>query len=251
MSARPCALHVSPHPDDETLGGGPALGVLHAAGWRIVNLACGLGRPEQHERRGRELAAALAEWGFEDERIDPPVPIGGRDDLVAARTRIAAEVTGMLARLRPAVVVSPHEDDAHHGHETVARAVMTALGRGSGADPAVRWWAWGLWRDLAAPNVLVPVTAEVVDRAERSLAHHAGELRRAPYGGLPAARGRVAAALGWERVFGFGSASALSTPYADLLLERVWSGVDWVAPAGYVLSGRQMDRLGRGDDAPA
>ena len=44
-------LHLSPHPDDEVVGMPATLMALRDAGWRVVNLACGLGRPARHQRR--------------------------------------------------------------------------------------------------------------------------------------------------------------------------------------------------------
>lgn len=221
-------LHLSPHPDDETLGAGAALGVMAAADRHVVNVACGLGRPHDHDRRGKELAAALAEWGFDDERLDPPVPLASTDDLAAARTRIADEVLGVLRRLRPAVVVSPQLTDGHHGHETVALAARDALTAWAGESRTeVRWWQWGFWRDLARPTLYVPFGASVLAKLDRALDGYAGEVARNDYSRLPVARGTVGAVVGWERVFGYGQKSAAPMPYADVLTEWVWHDGDW------------------------
>jgi LmbE family N-acetylglucosaminyl deacetylase len=221
-------LHLSPHPDDETLGAGPALGVLAAAGRRVVNVACGLGRAADHERRGKELAAALAEWGFDDERLDPPVPLGSSDDLAAARTRVGHEVLAVLRRLGPAIVVSPHPADGHHGHETVAAGVGDALQQWAQEDRAAPvWWQWGFWRDLPRPTVFVPFGAAVLGKLDRALDAYAGEVARNDFSRLPVARGTVGAVVGWERVFGFGSRSQAPMPYADVVTEWVWHDGAW------------------------
>ena len=56
MHKEQIALHVATHPDDGLIGAPAALFALRDAGFRVVNLACGLGRSEQHARRAAELA---------------------------------------------------------------------------------------------------------------------------------------------------------------------------------------------------
>ncbi len=223
------ALHVSPHPDDEVLGCGATLLALRAAGWRVVNLACSLGRTADRERRRAELDAALAALGFEGVAADPPVAMSAGDDLAAAEVRVAELVAATAGRLGADLVLSPHPDDAHHGHALVGRAV----GRSAVAP---RWWAWALWRDLPAPNRYVPYGEEVMGRLLAALRHHAGEVGRNAYEELLPARARVQAILGSERVCGFGSGPAAAEPFADLLEERRGSGRSgWHLPPGHVV----------------
>ena len=59
-----CVLHLSPHPDDEVLGAGATLMGLREHGHRVINLACSLGRPDQQERRRREVEEACERAGF-------------------------------------------------------------------------------------------------------------------------------------------------------------------------------------------
>ena len=66
-------LHLSPHPDDEIAGAPATLMALREAGWRVVNVACGLGRPAQHQRRRAEV-----EVEFEDEGPGIPDDLLGR-----------------------------------------------------------------------------------------------------------------------------------------------------------------------------
>ncbi|HET6966555.1 MAG TPA: PIG-L family deacetylase [Acidimicrobiales bacterium] len=211
------ALHVSPHPDDEVLGCGATLLALRGAGWRVVNLACSLGRPAHRERRLAELEAAVSALGIEGIVADPPVDMSAGDDLAAAEDRVAELVASTAARLGADLVLSPHPDDAHHGHAVVGRAVArTAV--------APRWWAWGLWRDLPTPNRYVSYGEDVMRRLLDALRRHAGEVGRNAYEELLPARARVQAILGSERVCGFGSGPASAEPFADLLEERSSSG---------------------------
>ena len=208
------ALHVAPHPDDEILGCGATLLALRSAGWRVVNLACSLGRPADHARRRAELEQAARVLGLEVRVADPPVAMSAGDDLVAAERRVAALAAAAGTDVGAELIVSPHPEDGHPGHALVGRAVAQV---GVGA----RWWAWSLWRDLPAPNRYVPYGPSRLERLQKALACHAGELARNRYDDLLAARGRVQAVLGSERVLGFGAGPAAAEPFADLLEESV------------------------------
>lgn len=241
------ALHVSPHPDDEILGCGATLLGLVAAGWRVVNLAVGLGRPADHARRRRELAAALDVLGLEGRVAEPPLALGASDDLARAEAAVTELVSFTVASLGAALVLSPHPDDAHHGHAVVGRAVRAV----AGID---RWWAWGLWRDLPAPNRYVPWGEATARTLAAALACHRGEVARNGYADLITARGRVQAVLGSERVGGFGGGPLSPEPYADLLEERVRVGSGLELAAGHVVGLGELvdphpDRLDRGADA--
>jgi LmbE family N-acetylglucosaminyl deacetylase len=222
----PAALHVSPHPDDEVLGCGATLIALRVAGWRVVNLACGLGRPADRERRRAELEGSLAALDLEGVVADPPVAMSAGDDLAAAEARVAGLVRAAAAGLGAQLILSPHPEDGHPAHAVVGRAVAR-----SGAGP--RWWAWGLWRDVPAPNRLVPYGEAAMARLATALECHAGELERNRYRDLLPARARVQAVLGSERVLGFGSGPASAEPFADLLEDRVRTeDREWGRPAG-------------------
>lgn len=226
------ALHVSPHPDDEVLGCGATLLALKTAGWRVVNLACSLGRPADRDRRRSELDVAVAALGIEGIVAEPPLAISSGDDLAAAEKRLTELIGQTVGRLGATLVLSPHPGESHHGHAVVGRAVSRAAG-------AERWWAWGLWRDLAAPNRYVPYDQGVLDRLLTALRGHAGEVRRNDLEDLLPARARVQAILGSERILGFGSGPASGDPYADLFEERVRSG-----RSGWHLSGGHVVGLG-------
>lgn len=220
MAARPLALHVAPHPDDEVLGCGATLCALRDAGWRVVNLACSLGRPGDADRRRAELAGSLAALGFESVVADPPERLAAGTGLAAAEDRLAGLIGAIARRLAADLVISPHPADGHHAHRVVGRAVARAA-------PGRRWWAWSLWRDLPRPNLYVPWDDERLAALVAALRHHAGEVDRNGYLDLPASRGRVQAVLGSERVFGFGSPAVSPSPYADLLTEAGFVGGRW------------------------
>ncbi|HMC38133.1 MAG TPA: PIG-L family deacetylase [Acidimicrobiales bacterium] len=214
------ALHVAPHPDDEILGCGATLLALRHAGWRVVNLTCSLGRPADHDRRRAELERARLVLGIDGLTADPPVAMSRGDDLAAAESRLAQLVAGTAGAVGADLILSPHPDDGHPAHAATGRAVERC-------GAAARWWAWGLWRDLPAPNRYVPFGFSVLDRLLEALDCHAGELERQPYDQLLITRARASAILGAERVFGFGSGPASSAPFAELLQERAWSRSGW------------------------
>jgi len=211
----PIALHVAPHPDDELLGCGGTLLALRDAGWTIVNLACSLGRPDQHARRGDELREACRRAGFALRLPASPIAIGSGDDLAAAQGSLADEIAVAIDDLDPALVLGPSPHDGHHGHEVVGRATNAALRRRAVAP---RWWIWTLWGHAPTPSLFVELDDRVLRELERALAAHHGELARAPYGRLLRARAEAAAVLGAEQVFGWGAAGPRAT-YAEVLTE--------------------------------
>jgi LmbE family N-acetylglucosaminyl deacetylase len=215
-------LHVGPHPDDELIGAPAALMALRDAGWRVVDLACSLGRADERDRRLAELRAASARAGFTLEVVaDPPEDGLSRGDLAAMQGALEAEVAAALERHRPALVVAPSPHDRHPGHEVVGRAVLAAGATlADSGDPAVPLWLWGVWADLPFPTLAVAFDdrrlAEIVD----ALSCHRGELDRNDYRRLLRGRAEMQASLGPERVFGFG-ASATEAGYVELLCEVV------------------------------
>ncbi|HST16422.1 MAG TPA: PIG-L family deacetylase [Gaiellaceae bacterium] len=193
---QPVAVHFSPHPDDELLGAPAALFMLRDAGWRIVNVACSLGRPAQHARRRGELEEACRRAAFEL-RVDDTEP------------------SAVLAELHPTLVLAPSPHDRHPFHEEVGRAALAAV---AAADDPRTVWLWGLWGELPLPSLVVEVTDERLDEIEHALSAHAGELERNDAGRLLRARSAANAVVGAERVFGFGS-RALPFRRAELLTE--------------------------------
>lgn len=226
-------LHVAPHPDDELVGAPAALMALRDLGMRVVNLAVGLGRPAQHERRAAELREACARAAFELLRCDPPLAICADDDLRAAEERLVGELSRLLDALDVALVVGPHPHDGHHAHELVGRAIRRAL---EGAGDAPPWWAWSVWADLALPTLVVAFGETRLQEILTALRAHAGELERNDYARLVAGRGAANAVLGAERAFGFG-APGLREPYAELLCELILDDGRWHAAHPRILRG--------------
>ena len=94
-------IHLSPHPDDEIAGMPATLMALRDAGWRVVNVACGLGRPAQHQRRRSEVEEACRRAGFDFVTCDPPLPLSAGDDLAGAEETLVELLGQMLSDSRP------------------------------------------------------------------------------------------------------------------------------------------------------
>jgi LmbE family N-acetylglucosaminyl deacetylase len=216
-------MHVAPHPDDELLGAPATLMALRDAGWAVLNVACGLGRPVDAERRRAELTEACRRARFDLDIIADAPPIGARDDHVRAERELTDVLAVRLAERLPDWIIGPSVADGHHGHETVARATRCAIEH---VGRPARWAMWGLWGDLPLANVLVPFGEERVAEIASALAAHAGELARSDYAALTEARARMNAILGAERVLGFGS-GRLEAPCAELLTDVRFDGAQW------------------------
>ncbi len=207
----PAVLHLSPHPDDELIGAPATLMALRDAGWRVVNLACGLGGAEQRRRREAELRDACGRAGFELRIGDPEA--------------VSASIRTTIEELAPAIVVSPGPRDRHPRHELVARAALEALDR-PGED-APRWWRWALWGALERPTLATGFEQDRLGEILAALGAHRGELARNDYRRLVRGRAEAGACLAPELLFGFGVAAEPRHAYAELLEELAWVEGEW------------------------
>lgn len=226
MRATQTVLHVSAHPDDELIGAPAALFALRDAGFEIVNLACGLGRNEQHARRAAELREACRRADFELELPPEPIALSSSDDPVKAHHELMDLIAKTATRLRPALIVSPQPHDRHRAHELVARAVRDVI-VDNRAGSCSRWWMWGLWGDLPLPTIMVAFDERRLDQITGALAAYEQELERNDYRRLVRGRAETNATRGPELVFGFGS-SGDPGPYAELLTEAVFTNGRWL-----------------------
>jgi LmbE family N-acetylglucosaminyl deacetylase len=192
---------------------------LRDAGWRVVNLACSLGRAADRDRRREELIEACRAARFELVIADRAPPIEATDDLALAQTGLQRTIADAMTQTGAGLLVGPSPHDGHHGHEVVGRAICDAV-EGHGQPCQVMFWA--LWGELPLPNLLVPFDAPRLAELQRALAAHAGELARNPFDRLLEARAAANAVLGPERVFGFGAQGG-SDRYAELFTSVTWS----------------------------
>jgi LmbE family N-acetylglucosaminyl deacetylase len=228
----PTLVHVAPHPDDEAVGCPASLLHLLDRGWQIVSVIASLGFSDQWERRRLEAEEASQRAGFVPVFLDPPLEISAGDDLELATRRVATEIPLIMTAYDASIVVSPSPHDVHHGHEVVGRGVQQAI---AGMPNSVRWWMWGVWGDLPAPNIFYPFDEPTMSRMIHILEAYQGELQRNDYRRLLTGRGATNAVLGSERVFGFGSPAASALPYAEVLTEVRRLGDRWVASEAHNL----------------
>jgi LmbE family N-acetylglucosaminyl deacetylase len=228
----PTLVHVAPHPDDEAVGCPGALLHLLDRGWRIVSVIASLGFHPQWERRRSEAEEASRRAGFVPVFLDPPLDISVGDDLDLAIRRVAAEVPAIVEEYGASIVVSPSPHDVHHGHETVGRGVQKAM---TSLPSSIRWWMWGVWGDLPAPNLFFPFDQDCLDRALHILEAYQGELDRNDYRRLLTGRAMTIGVMGSERVFGFGAPAASTLPYAEVLTEVRHLSGRWMASEAHQL----------------
>jgi LmbE family N-acetylglucosaminyl deacetylase len=209
-------LHFAPHPDDELIGAPATLMELRDAGYRIVNVACGLGKPEQRSRREAELREASRLARFEL-LVPKPSPIESSDKADAASAAVLELVRATIAELEPEIVVSPSPHDRHPRHELVARAVRDALREDGSATPC--WWMWGLWAPLPLPTLGTVFARQRLEEILAALGAYQGELERNDYRRLVRGRAEMNASLGPELLCGFGASAAQASPYVELLTE--------------------------------
>jgi LmbE family N-acetylglucosaminyl deacetylase len=218
----PTVLHFAPHPDDELLGAPATLMALRDAGYRIVNLACSLGRRGTRERRRAELREACRLAGFELIIARPPIAMSSTDDAEVAHGELTKLAERWLDSLAPEIVVSPGPHDRHRGHELVGRAVRDAMQRRPRA--ATRWWMWGLWGPLELPTLGTVFDRSRMEEILTALGAYRGELRRNDYRRLIRGRSEMNASLGPELLAGFGETAPSRISYVELLTEVAIDG---------------------------
>jgi LmbE family N-acetylglucosaminyl deacetylase len=218
-------LHCAPHPDDELIGAPATLMALRDAGWRVVNLACGLGRVGQRARREEELREACRLAGFELRLPHRQTSIASDADPARAGAELAAAIREALADLRPQLVVSPGPHELHPTHALVAGAVRDAAAELR--DSAPHWWMWAVWGSLRQPTLATRFERTRLEEVLTALAAHRSELGRNDYRRLVEGRAAMSASLAPELIFGFGATVPGGAPCAELLTEAVFAGERW------------------------
>lgn len=220
-------LHFAAHPDDELIGPPATLMALRDAEYRIVNLACGLGRPGQRTQRATELqeASRLAEFeALVPEH--PPIATSRTDDVPTVYAEVLALAKDTIAELQPEIVVCPTPHDRHPSHELVGRAVRDALREHDGSPPC--WWMWGLWGDLPMPTIGTAFEHDRLEEILTALSAYRGELARNDYRNLVRGKALMNASLGPERLFGFGCQAAAPASCVELITETILVDGRWL-----------------------
>lgn len=244
----PTVVLVSPHPDDEVLGGPGTLARFIESGWTVVNFLTTTGRLADRPRRRHEAEQAAIRGGFVTVFSEPTIGVSSSDDLVAAEDNLVLQLGELATSLQQAghdilLWTAPSPHDAHHAHELVGRATRRHLENMAKQSQApICWWMWGVWADLPVPTVYVPYCEQEMHYAVDVIGAYAGELERNDYAAMIEYRARANVALGSERVFGFGAVRAAREPFADLFTAVTLIGEEWyLNPTSLWSVGEKLD----------
>ena len=184
----PLCVIVSPHPDDECIGGGLPLRLMQESGWRVVAIAVTHGsNPDRQLARAEELSAACARIGFESmllaerglNRVTPEARAADPAHWAHCVNRLAEK----LAALKPTLVLCPHALDAQRTHIGTHHLTLDALAVVSANLPgfAATLAFTEYWSTMTHANLLVELTAAHVGDMVSALACHVGEVSRNPF----------------------------------------------------------------------
>lgn len=184
----PVCVIVSPHPDDECIGGGLPLRLMQESGWRVVSIVVTHGsNPARQLARADEFFSACSRIGFE------PVLLSERGLLRVTPQAREAEperwandvrlLTTQLAALNPSLVLCPHALDGQVTHMGTHRLTLDALASlsasKSGFTTTLAFTEY--WSTMTEANLLVELTAQQVGDMISALACHVGEVSRNPF----------------------------------------------------------------------
>jgi len=227
----PKVLIFSPHPDDEVIIGGLALRLLRESGWRVINVAVTQGSNKARQAaRWEELKNCCGHIGFE---LIQTAPTGLEKINPATRTQnpehwqqCVQVIANILRRERPRVIFFPHDADWNSTHIGVHHLVLDALR--SLPDFECDIVETEYWAPMAAPNLMVEISAQDLGDLIAALTFHVGEVQRNPYHlSLPAWM-MDNVRRGGEVVGGQGGAAPAFT-FATLYRLRSWRQGQWQA----------------------
>ncbi len=224
-ASKPCALLLTPHPDDECLTGGLALRLLNEKNWQIVTIAITLGsHPARRTERKAELAKACAvlgfdcalgaEEGFSD--IDPDSRISDAD----AWQKKTEYLAGLIGQIQPQALFIPHDQDWHKTHIGAHLLAWDALARLPQSFSAFIVQT-EYWQPMADPNLMIGLSKKEVATLMAALSCHSGEVSRNPYDRRFPSYLIANAGRGGERLQGKGAAPS-AIPFAMLYKQGLW-----------------------------
>lgn len=148
------ALVLAPHPDDETLGCGGAIGRFRREGEPVTIVLLTDGRTShQHLLPGEELARIRAREVVEAAGVlgvdaTDVIQLGCRDGRLAAEAdRAAATLREILVARRPSSIFVPAPCEPQPDHEAAHRIALAALAEARLAATLWRYpvWSWRFW----------------------------------------------------------------------------------------------------------
>lgn len=181
----PCAVILSPHPDDECLTGVLPLRLLREKKFQVLNIAVTLGSfsPRRNERKA-ELAKAssvlgmtsvlASEDGFEN------VTLQNREENTASWNEKVGRILEIIERLNPDILFLPHEKDWHPTHIGTHFLGMDALAK-TQKNFTCMIVQTEYWSPIDVPNTIIGANPEDVATLISALSCHKGETNRNPY----------------------------------------------------------------------
>src|SRR5262245_8981486 len=125
-------LVIAPHPDDEAIGCGGAIGAHVARGDRVTTVFLTSGE------LGLKHLPREEAWRIRESEAHAAAQVLGLADLLFMRgpdwclneqvAEMAQQLAGILTDVGPNVVYFPHPDDAHPDHQVTADILGLALG---------------------------------------------------------------------------------------------------------------------------
>jgi LmbE family N-acetylglucosaminyl deacetylase len=232
----PRTLVFSPHPDDESIIGALPLRLRREAGHRVVVVAVTQGsKADRQAERLDEMRGACGFLGFDlvttrENGLGGITPKARQADPAAWEAAVAI-AAGIIQEHRPAVIVVPHDQDAHPTHQGSCLLVMDALRR-LGPAAACHLVLTEYWSPQAEPNLMVESTPAEVGDLMAAISFHRGEVVRNPYHVLLPSWMSDNVRRGSELV-GVHGGAAVDFAYATLYRALRWDGHDFdPAPEG-------------------
>ena len=186
------------HPDDETLGAGGMLALLHSLGADVEVLLCTAGEgshpdsatitPEQLAAvRIEEFSAAMGVLGLAGRWRFLGLPDRGLQDRTP---EIAARLREAIGRLpgppHQLAIVAPYRDDGHADHNVLGAVAACVADEGGHAllEYPIWYWLWASPEDLAWRSwARVPLGADQQAAKRSAMNSYTSQIR--PLSGLP------------------------------------------------------------------
>jgi LmbE family N-acetylglucosaminyl deacetylase len=196
---------VSPHPDDESIGCGGAIGAHVDAGDQVSVLwltsgEAGAGlddRVRAREVREAEALAAAVELGVVRHRF-----LGLRDGGLESSMHAATEaIVSMIDDVGAAIVYAPHSLENHPDHVAGFNAAKDAV---AAAQPRCILYCYEVWTPLGWFDVVRPIDDQI-HRKLSAIACYPSQLEHYRFDravkGLAAYRGALAGGCNYAEVF--------------------------------------------------
>jgi len=182
---RPCAVVLSPHPDDESLTGGFACRLSYDHDWQIVNIAVTLGSNEARRvMRKDELSKACSILHFScvllEENGGENVNVASRDADPSAWAKKVHRLAEIIEALQPQAIIMPHANDVQPTHVGTHLLGMDALAQ-MPQTFSTSLILTEYWQPMLEPNVAVGLGEKIVSTLMLAMACHEGEVARNAY----------------------------------------------------------------------